>query len=152
MDSSSDADLRSSSGGSGGREEGSAGGGSGGSDLARFTRLEFAALNDTMGDFRNTGLGSTLEHEDSAQGSEKAASEPDRVPGLLGEETVERLLMLRVRSRSWASGEGRRRRGGGFLDLKPSLSDSWLEAFKLSWDMLLLKLLTRSKAAPRAGD
>lgn len=92
-------------------------GGKGGNDLVKFPRLELADLNDGMGDFRMTGLGSTLEHEEVAHGSEKAASESDRVSGLLLEETVERLLILLFRSKPWVSGDGRRKRGGGRFDL-----------------------------------
>lgn len=109
---------------------GSGRGGSGGNDRVRFARLELALLKDSSGDFRKTGLGSTLEHEDVAQGSEKAASEPDRVPGLLLEESIERSLILFLRSKPWVRGDGRRVRGdgrrvrsGGLLDRTPS-SDS----------------------------
>lgn len=107
-------------------------------------------MEDKSGGLQKTGLGSTLEHEEVVQGSEKIVSESDRASGLLLEETVEILLILLFRSEP--SGEERRKRGGGRFDLQLIFSESCPVVFKFNSDMVLLKLLTLSKAAPRAGD
>lgn len=115
-------------------------------------RLEPADLKDGRGDLQEIGLRSALEQEEVDRGSEKTVSERDRFPGLLLEEIMDMLLMLLFRSKPRVGGEGRRTRGDGRLDLKLSFSESCPVMFRLKAEMLLLKLFTRSKAAPRAGD